>query len=146
MFTELPKGAAIDTKQFTTPGEARQFVDETKIDLLAPAVGNIHGMFAHAPNPKLDIGRIRDIRSAIHVPLVLHGGSGTSDDDFRAAINAGAAIIHINTEIRLAWRRGVEKGLKAQADEVAPYKLLEPALNGMEKLITARLKLFSGLV
>ena len=78
------------------------------------------------------------------IPLVLHGGSGIVDEDFVAAIKAGISIIHINTEIRLAWRRGIEAGLAARPDEVAPYKLYAEALSGMKGIIRARLKLFSG--
>ena len=87
---------------------------ETKIDLLAPAIGNIHGMFKNAPNPNLDIERIKEIKEALRqssgqaAPLVLHGGSGIIEDDFLQAIDAGISIIHINTELRLAWREGMD--------------------------------------
>lgn len=146
ILEELPEGAAITPDKLTTPEDAARFVRETGVDLLAPAVGNIHGILAHAAKPRLDMKRIEAIRKAVQVPLVLHGGSGNADDDFRAAIKAGMNIIHINTEIRLAWRKGVEAGLAASAHEVAPYKILTPALRGMEEVITQRLKLFAGLL
>src|SRR3972149_12189386 len=84
ILKEVPKGAAVEEKDLTKPEEAGLFVKETGIDLLAPAVGNIHGMFKNAPNPNLSIERIAKIRKAAGVPLVLHGGSGTSDADFTA--------------------------------------------------------------
>ena len=88
---------------------------ETKIDLLAPAVGNLHGILKNAPQPNLNIERIKAIKEAISIPLVLHGGSGIIDDDFLQAIDAGISIIHINTELRLAWREGMDKALERKS-------------------------------
>jgi fructose-bisphosphate aldolase class II len=87
-------------------------VEATGVDILAPAVGNMHGMLRSMVRGEakkhLDIERIAEIKRAARVPLTLHGGSGTDDDDFRRAINAGINIVHINTELRVAWRRGLE--------------------------------------
>lgn len=144
ILKELPKGAAIRPEDLTTPEQALEFVKKAGVDLLAPAVGNIHGMFANMPSPRLDIKRIAAIARVIKTPLVLHGGSGISDEDFVAAISSGISIIHINTEIRAAWRRGLEEGLKKNPDEIAPYKILPPAVEAVKKVVTSRLKLFSG--
>lgn len=140
----LPEGVAVTKETMTTPNEAVRFVKATHVDLLAPAVGNVHGIIAGG-NPKLDIPRISAIREAAGVPLVLHGGSGVSDDDFRAAIEAGIAIVHISTELRLAWREGMVEALKAHPNEVAPYKLSELALARMETVVESRLRLFNRL-
>ncbi len=145
ILKEIPKGAAIQEKDLTKPDEAARFVKETGIDLLAPAVGNIHGMFRNAPNPRLNIKRIREIREAAGIPLVLHGGSGISDEDFLAAIDAGISIIHINTEIRVAWRRGLEEGFEEKPEEVTPYKLMAEAQKQIKAVIVRRLKLFNQL-
>ena len=142
---ELPKGAAIRPEDLTKPEEAARFDKETGVDMLAPAVGNIHGMFANAPEPALDIARIRAIRKAAGVPLVLHGGSGNTDADFLAAIDAGVSIIHISTELRLAWRKGLEKSLKEEPEEIAPYKLLADPVAEVKKIAVNRLKLFNKL-
>lgn len=144
VLKEIPKGAAIEEKDLTTAEEAARFVKETGIDLLAPAVGNYHGMVAGFAKSSLNMARIKAIKDAVKIPLVLHGGSGTPDSDFLKAVEAGISIIHINTEIRIAWRKGVEAALKENPEEVAPYKLLAPALSGMKSLVRARLKLFSG--
>ncbi len=146
IISEIPTGAAVQTPQLTTKEEAAQFVSETKVDFLAPAVGNLHGMLKDAPNPRLNIERIKEIKEAVGIPLVLHGGSGTADEDFLAAIDAGVNVIHINTEIRLAWRKGIEAGLKANPDEIAPYKIFPPALETVRAAVSARLKLFNKLV
>lgn len=142
---ELPKDAAIKPEDLTKPEEAARFVKETGVDLLAPAVGNIHGMMANASEPALDIERTRAIKKSAKVPLVLHGGSGNTDEDFLAAIDAGISIIHISTELRVAWRKGIEAGLKEKPDEVAPYKLMEGSIDEMKKVLYNRLKLFNGL-
>lgn len=145
ILTEVPKGAEIDMDSVTKPEDAARFVKETGVDLLAPAVGNLHGMFKDAPNPRLHIERIKEIRDAAGVPLVLHGGSGILDEDFLAAIERGMSVIHINTEIRRAWRKGMEEGFGANPDSVVPAKVCPPAVEAVKKVVLARLKLFSKL-
>ncbi len=93
---------------------------------------------------RLDIARIEEIRQRTGVFLTLHGGSGTADQDFVAGIKAGITIVHINTELRLAWRGGQEQGLKAHPDEIAPYKILPAAVDAIERVVLARLKLFNS--
>src|SRR3954452_24130860 len=73
---------------------------------------------------RLDISRIAEIKNAARVPLTLHGGSGTDDEDLRKAIAAGVNVIHINTELRVAWRRGMEDAFRQEPDQVVPYKIL----------------------
>lgn len=143
---EIPAGAAIREEDLTSPEQAKEFVEKTGVEMLAPAVGNIHGIIV-APGfeERLNIGRIRAIREAVSVPLVLHGASGLPDQDFREAIQAGINLIHINTEIRVAWRKGVEEGLRANPDEVAPYKILPKAENAVYEVVKRRLELFGKL-
>ncbi len=145
IFTEIPEGAAIKKEDLTKPEDAARFVKETGVDLLAPAVGNIHGMQKNAPNPALDIERIKELRQAAGIPMVLHGGSGITDGDFIAAIDAGIAIIHINTEIRLAWQQGIVKAIKENPEEIVPYKILPFAVEEIKKVVSRRLKLFNKL-
>ena len=145
ILKEIPKDAAIKEEDLTKPEEARQFVKETGIDLLAPAVGNIHGMFKNAPNPHINIQKIKELREAANVPLVLHGGSGIIDEEFLGAIAAGISIIHINTEIRLAWREGLEKALRENPEEVVPYKLLSKAIEEIKEVVGKRLRLFNKI-
>ena len=134
-------------KGLTTPEEARQFVEETGIDILAPAVGSMHGMSRSmvqgASKQHLDIERIAAIRKAARVPLTLHGGSGTDDDDFRKAIAAGISIVHINTELRVAWRRSLESSLAGKPDQVVPYQILPPVVDSVREVVKSRLQLFN---
>ncbi len=145
LLDKMPEGAAIREEDLTSPEQAQRFVSETGVDLVAPAVGNIHGMFKNAPEPNLNIKRIKEIRRAAKRPIVLHGGSGNSDADFLGAIDAGVAIIHINTEIRVAWRKGVEAALAQNPNEVVPYKILQKGVESMQDVVYRRLKLFSKL-
>jgi fructose-bisphosphate aldolase class II len=138
------------SKGLTSPEEAKQYVDATGIDILAPAVGNMHGMLSSMVQGKtkkrLDLARIAQIKSATNVLITLHGGSGTDDEDFRKAIVAGINIVHINTELRVAWRRGLEEGLAKQPQEVVPYKILPAAVEAVKQVATSRLKLFNKLL
>src|SRR6185312_3042766 len=98
---------------------------------------NMHGMLksmiAGQATKHLDIARIAQIKSATQVPLTLHGGSGTDDEHFRRAIAAGINIVHVNTELRVAWRRGLEEGLRRKPKEVVPYKILPFAVGSVKQ-------------
>lgn len=146
--SEIHESAPDLSKGLSTPEEARQFVEATGVDILAPAVGNMHGMLRSMVQGEtkkhLDIGRIAAIKQAARVFLTLHGGSGTDDQDFRKAIAAGINIVHINTELRVAWRRGIENGLAAMPDEVVPYKILPTAVDSVKQVVASRLRLFNG--
>ena len=137
-----------DNIRLTEPEEARQFVRETQVDLLSPSVGTTHGMLASmirgTEHKHLDIQRIAAIKKMAAVPLTLHGGSGTDNDDFRKAIEAGISMIHINTELRVAWRRGLEEALRKDTGSVAPYKILPEVVDQVKAVVVGRLKLFNG--
>lgn len=132
----------------TSPEEAKQFVESTGIDILAPAVGNMHGMITSMVQGKtkkrLDIERIAQIKKSAGIFLTLHGGSGTDDEDFRKAIAAGINVIHINTELRVAWRKSLEHALSAKPDEVVPYRILPPVIDSIKQVVSSRLQLFSA--
>ncbi len=144
---KLPDGVAITEDTITKAEEAAKFVEATGIDMLAPSVGNVHGMFKASSGfeKHLFVKRVGEIRRTAKVPLVLHGGSGTPDEDFVKAIEKGVRIVHISTELRRAWRAGMEKALPAHPNEVAPYKLLEDSYASVKEVVTNRLKLFSRI-
>lgn len=132
----------------STPVEARQFVEATGVDVLAPSVGNMHGllreMVEHGATKRLDLERIGAIKEATGMFLTLHGGSGTHAEDLQRAVAAGITIVHINTELRVAWRRGLESALAAQPQEVVPYKLLPPVVDAVRAVARARLQLLNS--
>jgi len=137
------------SKGLTSPEEAKQYVEETRVDILAPAVGNMHGMLQSMVQGKtrkrLDLERIAQIKSATGALITLHGASGTDDEDLRKAIAAGINIVHINTEIRVAWRRGLQEGLAKDPQEVVPYKILPTVIEAVKQVATSRLQLFNKL-
>lgn len=137
------------SKGLTSPEEAKKFVDATGVDILAPAVGNMHGMVASMIQGKerkhLDLKRITEIKEATGSLITLHGASGTNDDDLRQSIAAGINIIHINTELRVAWRQAFDKVLAAHPQEVVPYKILPPVIDAVREVALSRLKLFNNL-
>jgi fructose-bisphosphate aldolase class II len=145
ILEKIPEGLGA----LTTPDEAREFAGATGVDVLAPAVGNMHGllqsMVAGTAQKRLDIGRIEEIAKAAGVLMTLHGGSGTNDGDFQRAIEAGITIVHVNTELRLAWRRGMDAALGASAGEVVPYKILPTVVRGVSEVVEKRLRLFNFL-
>lgn len=142
LLDEIPEGVTEAT--MTTVEDAKAFVEATGVDMLAPSIGNIHGM-VRTGNPRLHPERVKEIRDATGVPLVLHGGSGTMNEDFTACIKNGIDIVHINTEIRVAYRDGIKLSMQENPDEVAPYKFLRPGLLAVQAVVEARLKLFNNL-
>lgn len=145
VLDEIPDGVDLSTGALTSPEDAARFVEETGADLLAPAVGNFHGMLRGGVDPKLNIERVTEIKKTAKVPLVLHGGSGNSAEDFSDSIDAGVSIVHINTEIRVAYRDALKKSLQEDPDEVAPYKILKPSVRAVEAVVEAKLKLFNRI-
>ncbi len=139
---ELPEGVTIEN--LTTVEDAVRFVRESGIDCFAPAVGNVHGMLKNAKEPKLHPERVKEIAEATGVPLVLHGASGNTEEEIVACIKAGIAIVHINTELRVMYRKALEKALAAHQGEAAPYKYLTPVVNELKEYVTHKLRLFAG--
>ena len=141
---KIPEGMS----PMTTPEEASEFVRRTGVDVLAPAVGTMHGMLTSMVSGKakkhVDAARIAAIKQATQKPLTLHGGSGTDDQGFLDAIEAGITIIHINTELRVAWRRGLESALARNPDDVVPYKLLPGVVDAVKRVVDSRLRLFNS--
>jgi len=135
----------VKKEDYTMPEEAEKFVEETGVDRLAIAVGNIHGISLDEPD--LDIERIKKIRKLVpeNVALVLHAGSGIPDEQIKAAIAAGIANVHINTDIRVAYVKELKKNLEEHLGEAAMYKLDESAKEAMKKVVLEKLKLFGSV-
>ena len=108
---DASKDDGLVTDMYTTPEEAVAFVNRTGVDALAVAIGTAHG--AYKTKPKLDIERLKKIREALDTPLVLHGGSGLSDDDFRNTVKNGIAKMNIFTDLCNAGERAMKAGLEA---------------------------------
>ena len=138
--TTLPEG--VTEANLTTADQAKDFVLRTGIDMFAPAIGNVHGMLIDAEEPALHIDRLKEITAAVDVPLVLHGASGNTDEDLKGSIDNGIAIIHINTEIRKAFRDGEMHYLAEHPNEVAPYKFGHEGQEEMKKVVRSKMLLY----
>jgi fructose-bisphosphate aldolase class II len=138
--TALPEG--VTEANLTTPEQAKDFILRTGIDMFAPAIGNVHGMLIDAEEPKLHIDRLKEITAVTDVPLVLHGASGNTDEDLLGSIDNGVAIIHINTEIRKAFRDGEMNYLTEHPNEVAPYKFGHEGQEEMKKVVRSKMELY----
>ena len=96
-------------------------------------------------DPALNIKRIAEIKSAINIPMVLHGASGNSKGDIQAAIKNGMSVVHVNTEIRVAFRKALEKEMVEKPNDVAPYKYMDETIPAVEKIVEEKLKKFNFL-
>ncbi len=99
-------GDASTADIFTDVEESASFIAETGIDALAIAIGNLHGNYV--ATPKLNIERLKEIRQRNNIPLVLHGGSGTSEEDFKACVHNGIAKVNVATAIQMAITRKIQ--------------------------------------
>ena len=126
---------------YTDPEIAADFVKRTGIDSLAVAVGNAHGDYKVPP--KLDFERIETISGRTGLPLVLHGGSGLSDSDFRTAVQKGVCKVNIFTDIDKAGKAGIEKGLAAGASSMTA--LIPYEIEAMKRVVCNKLELFGSV-
>lgn len=135
----------IKKEDLTKPEEAKGFVKKTGIDSLAVVVGNMHGIESDMKNPPLHIDRLEEIQKAVpETFLVLHGGSGTPEEDVKQAIKFGVVKININTELRVAYSNELEEVIKEHPDEVKPYKILAPAVEATKEVVEEKIKLFGS--
>lgn len=125
---------------FTNPDTAVDYVKRTGVDSLAVAVGNAHGDYAFPP--KLDFDRIQIISGKTNLPLVLHGGSGLADADFKNAVRLGVSKINIFTDIDKAGKAGVEAGITA--GERTMMGLIPYEIKAMKEVVAEKIKLFGS--
>jgi fructose-bisphosphate aldolase class II len=129
-------------KTFSTPDGALKFITETGIDTYAVAIGNLHGLY---PVPKiLDIELLAQVRAATSSYLSLHGGSGTADDQFQAAVAHGISKININSEMRRAFRDTLEKVLAANPTEYAVVKLMPEVIATVQAVVEHKMDVFGS--
>ena len=139
------KKVEVKSEDLTNPEQAKEFIEKTGVDSLAIVVGNIHGVETDMKNPPLYLDRLKEIQQVIpETFLVLHGGSGTPDEDIQKAIKMGIVKININTELRIAYSEELEKTIKEHPEEVKPYKILAPAVEAMKGIVEEKIDLFGS--
>ena len=126
--------------EMTEPGEGEQFVKQSGVDCLAVAVGNVHGHYSGTP--KLDWGRLEEVRGRIPAPLSLHGASGLPEVDLERAVSLGVAKFNVNTELRTAYFRRLEEDLGARAATVNLKGLGDGVVEAVQEVVEAKLCAF----
>lgn len=143
ILKEIPE---IRDEDLTSPEEALKFIKETKVDSLAVNVGTFHGMGVSGKDPKINLKRLKEIKDKLgeKVFLVLHGGSGTHEEDIKEAIELGIVKININTELRSAFTNALGKSMRENPEEIIPYKYLPEAIAAVQKAVEDKIRLFGS--
>lgn len=127
--------------RMTNPDDVGGFVEKTKVDFLAVAIGSAHGV---AASEALNIGLLKKIREITNIPLVLHGGSGVPDKDIRQAISNGISKINIDTDIRNEFTRDLREALARHPEEHDPREIMVEVMAGVQKLVESKIRLFGA--
>ncbi len=131
-------------EDLTDPEQAKDFKDKTGLDLLAVAVGNVHGLDVETgTKDNLDIERIGKISQSAGLPLVLHGASDVSDDQIQQAISAGICKININTALRMAFVETIRE-VVSKSNEITLYKVMEPVVQELYKIMAHKIEIFGA--
>lgn len=144
--SSLQEEVEIKEEDLTNPKQALEFVEKTGIDTLAISIGNVHGIFKSCKNPHLFLNRLEEINNEVgnRVGLVLHGGSGTPEEDIKKAIELGIVKININTELRLAYSESLREFIKNNPEETTPYKIMPSVIEAVKNVVENKIRLFKS--
>jgi len=123
----------------TDPDEAKRFVEETGVAVLAVAVGTAHGFYDG--EPKLDFERLKAIREKVDVPLVLHGGSGVPEKSVKKAIEIGISKVNVGTELKVAFNSGIKSVWEENPDEIECTEIMGAAREGIKNKVVEKINL-----
>lgn len=122
--------------------DCENLVNETKVDFLAPALGSVHGLYKG--EPCIDFERMKKINKSLKMPLVLHGGTGLSDDIIKESISCGISKININTELQIEWSKAVRDFIKTDKKEYDPRRIIRSGEQAVKTAIRNKIKLFGS--
>lgn len=128
---------------YADTNECIKLVNETKINALAPALGSVHGLYKGEPN--LEFNLMKEIGIKTNMPLVLHGGTGIPDYQIKKAIECGTTKINVNTELQIAWTKGVREFLNNDDKTYDPRKVIKSGEASMKQAIKDKVELFGSL-
>ncbi|MBQ7090521.1 MAG: class II fructose-bisphosphate aldolase [Clostridia bacterium] len=137
---EAAAGDNAVSDRYTTVAEAEEFLAKTGVDALAIAIGTAHG--AYKEKPCLDLERLKEIRAAVDAPLVLHGGSGLSDDDFRNSIRDGIAKVNIFTDLCETGNKAMAEGLE---EGLAYLAIRDKKVAAIKECVMNKMRLFGSV-
>lgn len=127
---------------YTNPADAKKFVEETGVDCLAIAIGTAHGLYPKGFKPELKLDLLKEIKSVVNVPLVLHGGSGNPDDEIGQAVKLGINKINISSDIKDPFYQQLRKTLAADPKVREPFELYQEAIEASKKVMRQKIDLF----
>lgn len=128
--------------QYADLNECVRIVKETGIDTLAPALGSVHGPYHGEPN--LGFKEMEEIRDAVNLPLVLHGGTGIPTHDIQKSISLGTSKINVNTENQIAFAKVVREVLAAKPDAYDPRSFIVPGRDAIKATVIGKIKEFGS--
>lgn len=129
-----------DEEQYAKVEDCIKYVNETKIDFLAPALGSVHGLYKGKPNLQFD--KMQELYEKLNIPLVLHGGSGLGNEDILKAIKSGIRKININTELQTQWTKAVREKLKTDNEVYDPRKIISAGENNIKAVVREKINLY----
>lgn len=145
--SEVHQGSAVEEAakgKFTNPEEAKKFVEESGIDVFASFFGNVHGVFSGG-DESLHLEILEKIVSLLpNTYFSLHGGSGIPDDQVKQAIERGIVKVNVNTEMRQGFKDSLEKVLSENPEEYAMYKIEQPVLEAVQKIVEHKMDVFGS--
>ena len=133
----------VDSKLYTDPNQAKEFIEKTGFDVFASFVGNLHGIYAESKNLNLEL--LKNIQETLpNTYLSLHGGSGIVEEDIKKAIEIGIVKINVNSELRIAFKMVLQNVLN-NSNEIAAYKFMQKPIEEMQKVVEQKIKMFGSV-
>lgn len=129
-------------EQITKVDDAIKFSKALSLDLLAPSVGSAHGLYKGEPQIRFD--RVEEIFSATNTPLVLHGGTGLSDEVLKKCVSLGVCKININTEFQVAWTNEVKKYISNNPNEYDPRKIISAGEEAIKNVAISKINVLGS--
>jgi len=127
---------------YTNSEEATTFTNKTNIDMLAPALGSVHGLYKGEPNINFEV--MDEISISTNKPLVLHGGSGLSEEILRKAISCGIVKINFNTELQIAWHKAVKDFINTNKDVYDPRKVISSGEKAIKEVVSNYIRILGS--
>lgn len=128
---------------YATVNDSVELYKNTKIDFLAPALGSVHGLYKG--EPKINFERMKEIKDKLNIPLVLHGGTGLPDEIIKESIKCGICKININTELQIAWTKGVREKLNSDNNVYDPRKVISAGEKNVKEAIINKINLLGSI-
>lgn len=138
--SEDGKAVAEEDICFTTVEDAKRFVEETHVDMLAVSVGTVHGLYTG--KAQIQHQRVQEISAATGTPLVLHGGTGVSDEDMRKAVTEGINKVNVGTEMNVQWVGQCKSTFEKGKVNDSVRKFLIPANDAVTQVLVEKMNLF----